>query len=319
MQEASLEISAKAGFVKKGYQKIAQGNINYFIGIYTKIFENYESNESCLIRNIIFLNTFINGFTLTPNTRNKKELTPWYVDNFVTPVCALIEKALLENPNFTIRALPLNYQKPVILYENDVIALDEPLKTASGDYIIGEVPKADLNVLLLPLTFSENKAELKEPKTKKAKEEFKPEVLGELFSETIKKLRMKKQKVKKEKTVDTEKNKRAPRAKAETPTLADNISIIESQALEIDLINFLRSEEEVKTEKFFLETYLRNQSRTQPLQPQQKISYETWRRGDRAYNLPWIKMKRKVFQETGLSFNKYNPQITAIERKIEGL
>lgn len=47
------------------------------------------------------------------------------------------------------------------------------------------------------------------------------------------------------------------------------------------------------------------------------VKYETWRRKEREYNFPWIKLKREVFNERGLKFPKYSPDKTSIERELE--
>lgn len=54
------------------------------------------------------------------------------------------------------------------------------------------------------------------------------------------------------------------------------------------------------------------------IQPRQKLSakYETWRRRDRQYDIPWIQIKRYVFESQGLKFAHYQPGITPIEEKL---
>lgn len=95
--------------------------------------------------------------------------------------------------------------------------------------------------------------------------------------------------------------KEKPKKVERRAVFAESLDSFEIQALEVDLTAYLNSDLKKKSEKDFLENFLANKLKIKPMQPQ-NAKYETWRRGDRIYNLPWIKIKRHVFTTTGLKF-----------------
>lgn len=109
------------------YQKLAQSDVKYSLAYYVKIFENHKSPESEYIRKVMFLNSFTRGFTLNVNTKNKQQLSPWYIHNFIIPVAAFVEDILKNHPEITNEMAPPNYKKKLFRYEAKLIALDEPI------------------------------------------------------------------------------------------------------------------------------------------------------------------------------------------------
>lgn len=68
----------------------------------------------------------MHGFTLSPSAKGKKELTPWYVDNIITPALVIVEKYLLENPNFFVDILKGYKEKELYQGEGKWASLREP-------------------------------------------------------------------------------------------------------------------------------------------------------------------------------------------------
>lgn len=112
---------------KKGFQELAKSNVSYSNEFYAKIFQDYSSEISAGLRNLMYLNNVVNGFTLNPNVRDKKLLTAWYVDNIITPLLVLVEKSLIENHVFMDEVLTLYKQKTTAKVGDKIITINEPL------------------------------------------------------------------------------------------------------------------------------------------------------------------------------------------------
>lgn len=302
---------------KKQYQKLAQFSVNYPKEFYIRLFQDYHGKISQGLRNIFFLNSFLNGFTISPTAKNKKELTPWYVDNFVTPVLVLVEKFLLENPEFSNRALKSGFNKDMFLWRGKYVSIREP-KVYNG---VPKIAEEEIDWLLgwWLRSMNENKEGLiREPKKgvkgTKAKEKSESvKVKGEL-NKGDKRTEILKDDVNKE-TKKLVKESQEGKVDSEMRTVVpENLNATERLALKTDLISYLSSKDSARAEKDFLQNFLGGKLDVKPSQPQ-NVRYETWRRGDRAYNLPWIRLKREVFNESGLKFKRYSPGITPIEKK----
>lgn len=194
----------------------------------------------------------------------------------------------------TSEMAPPNYKKKLFRYEGKLIALDEP--------ILPEIETFQTRLEREQLYFRainppENQELIIEPR--KTKES----AIGDVTSVTRDVTLEKKKKEKKQKKEPTKEDMRT-----QEPVFSTSLNVSELQALEIDLITYLRSDLEGKTEKNFLEVFLRGLCPITPMQPQQKLSYETWRRRDRKYNIPWHQLKQRVFDETGLKFPRWEPE-----------
>lgn len=198
---------------------------------------------------------------------------------------------LKKHPEITNEMAPPNYKKKLFRFEGKLIALDEP--------ILPEIETFETKLRREQLYFSAiNPPENQELLIERGK--TKESTIGDVKSATGDVTTKKRKKPKKESTKES--------MRTQEPVFSASLNVSELQALEIDLITYLRSDLEGKTEKNFLEVFLRGLYPVKPMQPQQKISYETWRRRDRKYNTVWHQLKQKVFNETGLKFPRWESE-----------
>lgn len=273
-------------------------SVKYSTYFYLKMFLNYDNEIGQGLRNILFLNSLVNGFTLSPNVRDKKLLTAWYVNNFITPVMALVEKFLLKNPVFTTRALRPDYDKEIAVYRDQIITIREP-EFETGELGKHEKTRRVLKIIENSTPIRKEDLIIREPK--KRKQRTKTEKLTKDPSEKA----AEKERKRREKEIEEQFKETT------MPFLLDETEML---VLKTDLIRYLSSDLVGKGEKDFLESFLQEKRELKPMQPQ-NLKYETWRR-QREYNLPRIRLKREVFQEKGLKFPRYSPEKTPIERKL---
>lgn len=252
---------------QKHYQKIAEyEGINYSFDFYNDIMSDYSSDLSHFLRNIMYLNSMLNGFTINPNTKEKQMLTPWYLDTYIMPIFAIVESLLLEHPEFATRALPVDYSGEVLRREGALLAIREP-KIVNGALAANEEEIRDL------LRSNTN-------------------IFGKVVGlESVK--RAPKKSYKSTQKIDSSKAQKDIMfgKVAVTPM---NLSNLELQTLRSDLITYLKRNKKIQSEADFLEKFLRGSLEVKPDGPL-FVKYETWRRVDKSYNLPWIKMKRSFF------------------------
>jgi hypothetical protein len=63
---------------------------------------NSDSDFALCVRNLIWLHSIFNSYTIPKSTKQKTFLAPLYVDSVVSPILASIQKFLLENQNFLV-------------------------------------------------------------------------------------------------------------------------------------------------------------------------------------------------------------------------
>lgn len=130
-----LEKNSKQKLFQKFPENLGSG---YSIDYYKSIMKDYNSPLSQYLRNLMYLNTLLNGFSLSPNTKEKNALTPWFLDTFVMPIWILVQNTLLEHPEFLIRALPSDYKGEVLRMHDRVYAIRTP-KISNGGPTMSEV------------------------------------------------------------------------------------------------------------------------------------------------------------------------------------
>lgn len=158
------EIRAK----QKIKQKIALAEVNFPKDFYLKIFENYNSDESLALRNLYYLRSVLNGFTLNPTVKSKELLTAWYVDTIVTPMLPCIQKYLLENPKVFNKVLQPGYDKETLVIDGQLICIEEPL-VVNGEPVINEQQRKNL-IGLAYGAIREGSAIVEAPKIRKKRE-----------------------------------------------------------------------------------------------------------------------------------------------------
>lgn len=95
--EEALEKNYTENSGKKQKQKISNVSTNLSLNVISSIFRDYRSEKSIGIRNLIWLHSVLNGFTLSKTAKRKEELTPLFVDQYLMPILAITKKMLLEN------------------------------------------------------------------------------------------------------------------------------------------------------------------------------------------------------------------------------
>jgi len=70
----------------------------------------------------MYMNMMLNSFTLNQNSKDKTQVTNWYLENYILPAFTHVEKVLLENAEFQAGVLKTEKRKELGYVDGKIFA-----------------------------------------------------------------------------------------------------------------------------------------------------------------------------------------------------